>query len=448
MSTIDKDVAMFQPTLPLRGATSWPPRAWAARWSFNPRSPCGERLSVSGGYDHLGGFQPTLPLRGATYHWTQSEGNSWFQPTLPLRGATRRSARPCAVFLFQPTLPLRGATARQGRGAASLWSFQPTLPLRGATTHATYLLEHGEFQPTLPLRGATNFWFRGEVRTGFQPTLPLRGATLTALHPSRMVSFQPTLPLRGATSQNRLVNGQRIVSTHAPLAGSDPTGRMFVPRDDPFQPTLPLRGATATRGACAHGASFNPRSPCGERLCLARGFTVNVRFQPTLPLRGATDATPRYRPTHWSFNPRSPCGERLGLVVMQTNTWTFQPTLPLRERLQTPKLQTAQGSFQPTLPLRGATVPGVARHRLPQVSTHAPLAGSDTLDEFDYSVWTPFQPTLPLRGATPLPRRLPRHGGGFNPRSPCGERHVGLGASGHFGRVSTHAPLAGSDPGA
>ena len=44
MSTIDKDVAMFQPTLPLRGATF---AATSAAWSSE--------------------FQPTLPLRGATH---------------------------------------------------------------------------------------------------------------------------------------------------------------------------------------------------------------------------------------------------------------------------------------------------------------------------------------------------------------------------------------------
>ena len=59
---------------------------------FNPRSPCGERL-----YDGLARcinevFQPTLPLRGATIAGLVAAFVLlWFQPTLPLRGATRRS---------------------------------------------------------------------------------------------------------------------------------------------------------------------------------------------------------------------------------------------------------------------------------------------------------------------------------------------------------------------
>ena len=33
----------------------------------------------------------------------------------------------------------------------------------------------------------------------------------------------------------------------------------------------------------------------------------------------------------------------------------------------------------------------------------------------------------------------------FNPRSPCGERHLLIAVPDHAARVSTHAPLAGSD---
>ena len=58
--------AVFQPTLPLRGATP-PARSSAPSWSrFNPRSPCGERRKPVGSKDSTSAFQPTLPLRGAT----------------------------------------------------------------------------------------------------------------------------------------------------------------------------------------------------------------------------------------------------------------------------------------------------------------------------------------------------------------------------------------------
>ena len=81
------------------------------------------------------------------------------------------------------------------------------------------------------------------------------------------------------------------------------------------------------------------------------------------------------------------------------NAFEFQPTLPLRGATELERVTLVDAMFQPTLPLRGAT------------STSELLA-----------LTSEFQPTLPLRGATP----------------PGGLERQRL-------RVSTHAPLAGSD---
>ena len=61
-------------------------------------------------------FQPTLPVRGATaLNLAQSQANQ-FQPTLPVRGATVQSSiRDVIDSQFQPTLPVRGATVRRAR---------------------------------------------------------------------------------------------------------------------------------------------------------------------------------------------------------------------------------------------------------------------------------------------------------------------------------------------
>ena len=192
----------------------------------------------------------------------------------------------------------------------------------------------------------------------------------------------------------------RLVSTHAPLAGSD---------------SWPRGSGRAARG-------FNPRSPCGERLPV--GSVV------------------------WgsnSFNPRSPCGERLGIRCpelahspvsthaplagsdvrsgrLSLQVFLFQPTLPLRGATATANMFIDDGGFQPTLPLRGATLALAA-------SLPPPM----------------FQPTLPLRGATwwTGQRKSPRCR--FNPRSPCGERPDDPTVVSRGVAVSTHAPLAGSD---
>ena len=141
------------------------------------------------------------------------------------------------------------------------------------------------------------------------------------------------------------------------------------------------------------------------------------------PLAGS-DRTPRGRSCPYrGFNPRSPCGERHGQIVVFHDLFKFQPTLPLRgaTRMGREALR-HRVAFQPTLPLRGAT-PERGRAEAPgQVSTHAPLAGSDS--------------------KSPTTRTAPTS---FNPRSPCGERQASRPRGFGGRRVSTHAPLAGSD---
>ena len=193
------------------------------------------------------------PLAGSDSGVFVDRGNFQFQPTLPLRGATYPSARVIGDTTFQPTLPLRGATLPVAFAGLLFVMFQPTLPLRGATYQSqAHDSSHVMFQPTLPLRGATVFsssWSK----------------------PSSW--FQPTLPLRGATAHDLAEGDRHVVSTHAPLAGSDRS-----PRDR----ICPYPG-------------FNPRSPCGERLLRCTVWTPSAMFQPTLPLRGATGS----RVTGW-----------------------------------------------------------------------------------------------------------------------------------------------------
>ena len=57
--------ALFQSTLPLRGATCRRNR-WSGLAHFNPHSPCGERLTCQAINQPTSPFQSTLPLRGAT----------------------------------------------------------------------------------------------------------------------------------------------------------------------------------------------------------------------------------------------------------------------------------------------------------------------------------------------------------------------------------------------
>ena len=109
------------------------------------------------GNENPGAFQPTRPLRGATTT-AASSGHDIriFQPTRPLRGATARTAG--KSFLrkyFNPRAPC-GARPTVAKSDLAQDVFQPTRPLRGATNGRVILEKKGEeFQPTRPLRGAT-----------------------------------------------------------------------------------------------------------------------------------------------------------------------------------------------------------------------------------------------------------------------------------------------------
>ena len=101
------------------------------------------------------------------------------------------------------------------------------------------------FQPTLPLRGATEKGLKQKTVAEFQPTLPLRGATprcdRTAPDGAR---FNPRSPCGERPVLLDRVGAGDLVSTHAPLAGSDNAYNAMTAEQREFQPTLPLRGAT------------------------------------------------------------------------------------------------------------------------------------------------------------------------------------------------------------
>ena len=101
------------------------------------------------------------------------------------------------------------------------------------------------------------------------------------------------------------------------------------------------------------------------------------------------------------FNPRSPCGERLvEAFIIYTHF-----------------------KFQPTHPVRGATSLIRARFGVVVISTHAPRAGSDSIDSLYNSFFVYFNPRSPC-GERPQQATRLFHPDNFNPRSPCGERLV------------------------
>ena len=116
MRRVNEDsLKTFQPTRPLRGATSQRITAIIKAADFNPRAPCGARLILHGATPPKHPFQPTRPLRGATARADRLKETAYgFQPTRPLRGATVAGVTQHIYIKFQPTRPLRGATETAG----------------------------------------------------------------------------------------------------------------------------------------------------------------------------------------------------------------------------------------------------------------------------------------------------------------------------------------------
>ena len=256
---------------------------------FNPHSPCGERRDnlLKLVQDAL--FQSTLPLRGATRFGSSRSAMSpfqstlllrerpssvmtaWssilFQSTLPLRGTTTRCQTSCAIFGFQSTFPLRGATRNRDRRTSTM-QISIHAPLAGNDLRARFAASrYPNFNPRSPCGERLASMPVYLYRVKFQSTLPLRGTTLhESDNKGARTNFNPRSPCGERPEGHRLRDCADRISIHAPLAGNDSAKYYETEHTSEFQSTLPLRGTTIRSGAC-------------ESRCI---------FQSTLPLRGTT----------------------------------------------------------------------------------------------------------------------------------------------------------------
>ena len=77
-----------------------------------------------------------------------------------------------------------------------------------------------------------------------------------------------------------------------------------------FNPRAPCGARLCVFALFALYHDFNPRAPCGARLSLVRAITVTFEFQSTRPMRGATTQGSTLTRRSHNFNPRAPCGAR------------------------------------------------------------------------------------------------------------------------------------------
>ena len=304
-------------------------------------------------------FQSTLPARGATALAPSKRCCfSKFQSTLPARGATAGPlGRKPVIYKFQSTLPARGATPFLSR-RIKRGTFQSTLPARGATADGYDCRRiaddfnprspHGERPPAsgrdrrcsgisihAPRTGSDEKLFAHQIatvisihapRTGSDGRRPRDRAPLTriSIHAPRTGSddiadititiwglFQSTLPARGATLFRALRRAHIVISIHAPRTGSDVFADCNIRRVTHFNPRSPHgERHVSDFSEYLNAGHFNPRSPHGERRVFITSNERIKNFNPRSPHGERPVRSAARRPECGYFNPRSPHGER------------------------------------------------------------------------------------------------------------------------------------------
>ena len=187
----------------MRGATSRLIQLPYQVSHFNPRAPCGARLSLTRQKPPSGPFQSTRPLRGATTVRPFPAAGDRISIHAPLAGRD----------------PTAGAQ-RQGTGISI------HAPLAGRDGCSFPLpLSRVDFNPRAPCGARLRARRQMEDGANFNPRAPC-GARLLGIG-----RFWPNW-----------------ISIHAPLAGRDFLRVTRVRVERLFQSTRPLRGATTARG--------------------------------------------------------------------------------------------------------------------------------------------------------------------------------------------------------
>ena len=137
---------------PLAGRDTDAARRCPQKGYFNPRAPCGARRGHGFLCPFSSPFQPTRPLRGATSGCRWLLDHPWhFNPRAPC-GARQeiREDRDLTQADFNPRAPC-GARHKYFCHLTEFHKFQPTRPLRGATSLITNIrLRYIDFNPRAP----------------------------------------------------------------------------------------------------------------------------------------------------------------------------------------------------------------------------------------------------------------------------------------------------------
>ena len=281
------------------------------------------------------------------------------------------------------------------------------------------------FQPTRP-RGARPCCSRActSCEGSFNPRARAGRDPYAALNAICHALFQPTRPRGARHLYRRVLNGQSIVSTHAPARGATSNVVNLFPRTK-VSTHAPARGATTSpRMDRSINHMFQPTRPRGARRNVTITGSSPTVFQPTRP-RGARRSDRCLCSASRCFNPRARAGRDAENPPVMACQFVFQPTRPRGARPAKFTCACARtGSFNPRAragrdlgneyasiflnvsthaPARGATSEATSNAPPDLVSTHAPARGATFVRKLVATIHT-FQPTRPRGARQPIAR--------------------------------------------
>ena len=172
LNPIPQEVALFQSTRPMRGATisltlrrsaalyfnprapcgrdRWPSPAPTSTENFNPRAPCGRDCSTSFLLLLAFGFQSTRPVRARLRYRMACGSSSPFQSTRPVRARPPRRPAAESPVGFQSTRPVRARRYRTHWPRSLRIYFNPRAPCGRDLLTSLCRVEMVHFNPRAP----------------------------------------------------------------------------------------------------------------------------------------------------------------------------------------------------------------------------------------------------------------------------------------------------------
>ena len=246
LNPIPQEVALFQSTRPMRGATISLTLRRSAALYFNPRAPCGRDGLYGYSRYLLPEFQSTRPVRARLQLRQELHAAKQISIHAPRAGATLQ--KPTSYFHITISIhaPRAGAT-KSGSPPCYTDSIAIHAPRAGATEAIKTFHEHGYISIHAPRAGATRRIDGVYRRVYISIHAPRAGATRDhTLHGRIRANFNPRAPCgRDPVPVDPVLAELQFQSTRPVRARL--TGNRYLSMDEIFQSTRPVRARQYTK---------------------------------------------------------------------------------------------------------------------------------------------------------------------------------------------------------